>query len=224
MMKNRYATLWTDATGAFYVREDVPSPETGQVVPTWYDAFSAEQKIPGQGAMPADAPHSGPIRLTRSYRVVNKSGNATYNVGDILIRVTHFYWQKNTLRVQWLNASALKVVSQQSAPPAGDIVDIESAGPGFVPTTASNNATIGSTAANTDAIAIAANNARQFLSVSNNSSGVLTVNFGNPAYSSGAIGIALAAGATKEWSTRVPTTAVHMSCTVSNPTVFVIEG
>jgi hypothetical protein len=204
---------------------DLPDPATGATAPTWFDAFTGEQKTPGQGALPADAPHSGPIRLIRHFRAIAKTGNESHNVGDTLLRIIHFYWQSNSLRVQWFNSTQGKVISQQAIPSSSDIIDIEAFGIGFQPTTSANNGTMASLGANTDSgVAIATNPARQYLSISNNSTGVLWVNFGSAAYSSGGVGCQIAAGAYREWASKVPISAVHMACTVSNPAVYVIEG
>lgn len=116
------STLWTDDSGAFYVRRDTVSEATGTAVITFYTPAGAAA-TPGTGLRPASG--SKDYEITSTGYTASASGTG-YTAGDALIHAIVLETSGAAPVVSasiWLNITTGLVLA---APPAGANVTLQS--------------------------------------------------------------------------------------------------
>ena len=112
------STLWTDSSGAFYVRRDVVNESTGTITVAFTDPQGAAA-VPGAGLKPATTTASRTM-LQAIFDAV--SDGAGYGAGDLIGRVTQLDTSTTPATVTaslWLNLSTGAILA--GAPSAGTI-------------------------------------------------------------------------------------------------------
>ncbi|WP_165184733.1 hypothetical protein [Caulobacter soli] len=113
-------TMWTDDSGAFFVRRDVIDQDTGTVTVSFTTPTGAAA-APGAGLRPA-ANEEALAQLSQVYNVTTTNGGGGYTAGDVIVRqvvLNENAVPPAVVAATWLNLTTGAVIA---APTAGHVV------------------------------------------------------------------------------------------------------
>lgn len=117
------ASLWTDNSGAFYLRRDVIDQDSGTVTVTWTTADGTTSAGPGAGARPAAS--DSRFETIEGWFDVLTTGTG-YTAGDLLARIVVLSYAgggaaPTVAAALWVNATTGLAIS---APTAGHVSEV----------------------------------------------------------------------------------------------------
>jgi hypothetical protein len=113
-------TIWTDNSGAYFVRRDVMDSDSATFVITWTDLSGATSAAPGTGARPIG--RDAELEAMESFYDVGTGGTG-YSIGDVLARVVILSNATGVPAVSssaWVNMTTGAVIA---APTAANVIE-----------------------------------------------------------------------------------------------------
>lgn len=109
-------SLWADASGAYYVRQDKVNNTTNKLETLWFNASTGKKTYPGVDAAPLAA-KPNILVFSSLFDILASNQYSVYVIGDIALRYTLYDVNKFSYTTIWVNLTKGSIFPQNFWPP-----------------------------------------------------------------------------------------------------------